>query len=493
MILSREGIINMIRLSSIELVDFKNVEQGTVALSEWEPGGGRLPADIVGIYGQNGSGKTSIIKALSIFKSVLLGYPVNVEAQDCPSRKTGTCSIGVKGYCFAEQQTPIWSFSLLIKLAEGHKGDLRIVGEKLSCKDLRPEAGGRPMRAVFDYSASLEGDSSFSLLPMAAWRSVSSISDRLRTDIAVAQRVSFSSSRSLLFSPEFSAALDLAENIRGDSKAKLPNSAVAALDGPVAATKEIVRCLRYFALKDLAVVSASQQAEAMIDHLSISTHQGDLGELADASFRVDISKPARVSDDHIESLNRTLETIGMVLNSLVPGLQLGMMDLGKLMMDDGAVVHQIEITCTRGDVTVPLRCESEGIKKLVTVLTMLVDVYSKPGSCVAIDEIDSGIFEFLLGELLQVLSEHGRGQLIFTAHNLRPLETVGKARLVFTTTNPRRRYIKFRGTHATNNLRNQYLRAINLGGQAETIYEPTSKFAIDGAFHDASSQVAKGA
>lgn len=43
---------------------------------------------------------------------------------------------------------------------------------------------------------------------------------------------------------------------------------------------------------------------------------------------------------------------------------------------------------------------------------LLIDVYAKPSACVAVDELDSGIFEFLLGELLQVLKEHGRGQLI---------------------------------------------------------------------------------
>lgn len=84
-----------------------------------------------------------------------------------------------------------------------------------------------------------------------------------------------------------------------------------------------------------------------------------------------------------------------------------------------------------------------------------------------------------------MLKEHGRGQLIFTAHNLRPLEILDKGSLYFTTTNPDNRYIKFRGSREKNNLRNQYLRAINLGGQPETVYEPTNSFDIDGAFYDA--------
>lgn len=35
---------------------------------------------------------------------------------------------------------------------------------------------------------------------------------------------------------------------------------------------------------------------------------------------------------------------------------------------------------------------------------------------------NGGIFEYLLGELLNIISEKGKGQLIFTSHNLRPLE-----------------------------------------------------------------------
>ncbi len=62
-----------------------------------------------------------------------------------------------------------------------------------------------------------------------------------------------------------------------------------------------------------------------------------------------------------------------------------------------------------------------GIKKIVSILQLLIVVYNNPSITVAIDELDSGIFESLLGELLNIISEKGKGQLIFTSHNLRPL------------------------------------------------------------------------
>ena len=56
---------------------------------------------------------------------------------------------------------------------------------------------------------------------------------------------------------------------------------------------------------------------------------------------------------------------------------------------------------------------------------------------------------------------------------------------MFTTSNPRNRYVSFKGNRDSNNLRSQYIRAINLGGQPEVVYEPTNKFDIDSAFFEA--------
>ena len=74
-------------------------------------------------------------------------------------------------------------------------------------------------------------------------------------------------------------------------------------------------------------------------------------------------------------------------------------------------------------------------------MQLLIVVYNQPSITVAIDELDAGIFEYLLGELLRIISEKGKGQLIFASHNLRPLETIDRGFVAFTTVNPENRYI----------------------------------------------------
>ena len=112
-------------------------------------------------------------------------------------------------------------------------------------------------------------------------------------------------------------------------------------------------------------------------------------------------------------------------------------------------------------------------------------VYNESSITVAIDELDSGVFEYLLGEILSIISEKGCGQLIFTSHNLRPLETLDRGFIAFTTTNPNNRYIRMTNIKTNNNLRDFYYRDIVLGEQNEPVYETTNNAEIALAFREA--------
>ena len=476
----------MIRLTSIELNGFKNVAHGEVSLSSWKKGDSIPEADIVGIYGQNGSGKTSVIQALKILKSVFVGNSIQQDTADCVSKTSESAEIVVKGVLFDDDQSALTSFVYAMSFIESGKGPM-LLGEKISCKDLdQSDDSHKPdtMRVLFSYSLRNTPPLAYEIKPKEFWHDLMALSEDAKTEMAVSQRLASANFSSLLFSNDF---VTLLHNLSQAAKAKAEKTEAehdwrnSALSMQLS---NVVLSLQLFALTDLAVIGASQYAGPMLNVLRISTHEGETGALADTSFVVDLSQPAKLDAKRLNILRTTVEKMSPVLSALVPGLSLGVISLGKLMNDDGSIVESVEITCTRGKTTVPLRCESEGIKKLVSILTLLIDVYSKPGACVAIDELDAGVFEFLLGEILQVLQNHGRGQLIFTAHNLRPLETLNKGALVFTTTNPDRRYIKFRGSREKSNLRSQYLRAINLGGQPEKVYEPTNAFDIDSAFYD---------
>ncbi|MBR4335497.1 MAG: ATP-binding protein, partial [Clostridia bacterium] len=146
--------------------------------------------------------------------------------------------------------------------------------------------------------------------------------------------------------------------------------------------------------------------------------------------------------------------------------------------------HCFEIVSKRNDQTIPLKYESDGIRRMVSILSLLIAVYNEESFTVAIDEIDSGIFEYLLGEVLAVMSESIKGQFIFTSHNLRALEVLPAKYLCFTTNNPENRFttLPHRGN---SNMRDTYFRKIVLGSDKESVYNSTDRFEIERAFYKA--------
>lgn len=105
--------------------------------------------------------------------------------------------------------------------------------------------------------------------------------------------------------------------------------------------------------------------------------------------------------------------------------------------------------------------------------------YNRESYCLVVDELDSGVYEYLLGELLDAMQDKAKGQLIFTSHNLRPLEVLENDSLMYTTVNPKERYIKTSYIKNTQNKRLSYLRSIKLGGQKERLYHETNIYEIE--------------
>ena len=99
--------------------------------------------------------------------------------------------------------------------------------------------------------------------------------------------------------------------------------------------------------------------------------------------------------------------------------------------------------------------------------------------------MDAGVFEYMLGELLDIFHQGAKGQMIFTSHNLRALEMLNVENIVFSTANEMKRYVHMANVRETNNFRNAYIRAITLGGQSEKLYSETDSLKIARAFRKA--------
>ena len=197
-----------------------------------------------------------------------------------------------------------------------------------------------------------------------------------------------------------------------------------------------------------------------------------------------MNEPTSIPEKDFASFIQSLNAVGIVLNRIVPGIDLSFKDLGIKLANNSEERHYFEIMSRRENTVIPLRYESDGLRRIISILSLLIAVYNDASFTIAIDEIDSGIFEYLLGEILSIMSDSVRGQLIFTSHNLRPLEVVPAKYLCFTTTNPDKRFVKL-PNRGNSNLRDTYFRSIILNTQKEQVYNPTDRHEIEMAFYQA--------
>lgn len=201
-------------------------------------------------------------------------------------------------------------------------------------------------------------------------------------------------------------------------------------------------------------------------------------------MKLPLEQPAVIPAIEFSLARQVIGTINVVLHEIIPGMEIALAPLGNEFTEKGELGVRVQLVRTavkagsNDVIQLPLKYESEGIKKIISILHLFICAYNSPGITLAIDELDSGIYEYLLGELLQIMQKSGLGQLVFTSHNLRPLEMLNSSSIIFTTTNPENRYVRVSNVKPSNNLRLRYFRDITLGSDGEELYQETNSIEI---------------
>ncbi len=465
---------SVVRLSGILIQNFKNVREGYLDFSNRRKD---YRTSILGVYGQNGSGKTALIDALQLLKYLLCGKPVPQEMVDFV-------------HVDAEYATIKYIFD--VNLPEGryeafYEARLKKTDSITGQNTVLEEEGEEPSLAVFGevLSYSFEGKggkirksplidtrTERVFLPASKYESLLGKDLRQEMELLVVKKMAASTSRSFLFSRELLNAVRKQKDVRGE-------------DGELVRHLALLERLVVYGNYELFVINTSNTGIISMNALPLAFKYTDRNHGAVGQIVLPLEAPAVVPAPAVEIVEKVIRNMNIVLEQIVPGLTISVKKMGGQIMENGEVGCQIQLMSQKNSRGIPLKYESEGIKKIISILQLFIAIYNQPSITVAIDELDAGIFEYLLGEMLRILSEKGKGQLIFTSHNLRPLETIDRGFIAFTTTNPSKRYIRMSNIKDSNNLRDFYFRDIVLGEQDEEIYEPTNNAEIAMAFREA--------
>ena len=452
----------VVRLSSLTLKNIKNVKNGTIVMpfaNERKMEYGK--AEILGVYGQNGSGKTAIVDALYFLQSIMLGEELDQSILDYISADSINAEVNAEFNIFEDDILYEVGYHIVLSKMED-----RVVIEREYLNCAINKDGYRTNKNIFmDYQRT-QMDSVFK--PLKRFDELVGKDKEIKMDLIVARKMAEKSNCSYIFGSD-------SREIFFKKNDEFKNYAT------------VIRALFKFALKDLFVIRSSHSGMISANFLlpmAFRIEKEKTGMKGD--FAVPLTKPVILDAERKDILNEIVNQINIVLCTIIPGMSIEVRNYGKQAMDSGEEGWKIELMSNRGGKRIiPIRMESEGIIKIVSILNVLIQAFGNPSICLVIDELDSGIFEYMLGELLDIFNKSAKGQLIFTSHNLRALEMLDKDSIMFSTVNPNNRYIHMKNVKGSNNLRSMYIRSITLGGQEENIYEETDSLKIARAFRKA--------
>ena len=183
-------MVNTVRIQEIEVEDFKNVEYGKISFDSFKKGGIYLDsysADILGLYGQNGSGKTSMVESIDILKVILSGEELDKNVKHLLSYNTNSSSFK---FTFTIQIDAIkymayYSFKLRYN-AEDDKAE--IYEETLKYADINmTDKKISPVKSIIGFNIDEKSNNIFS--PVKSYNLVKKLSEDIRTDLIVYKKL----------------------------------------------------------------------------------------------------------------------------------------------------------------------------------------------------------------------------------------------------------------------------------------------------------------
>lgn len=448
----------IVRIASLKISNIKNVREGQIIMpNAYKKQLSDRTAEVLGLYGQNGSGKTAIIDTLYFLQQIMTGNPLAPELADYIDANASQAEMSVEFDIYSD--TMIYETGYRVILQRRDKG-VELIRETLSAAVNEDDARSDKI-VCMDYQ---RGNREAVFLPREKAETVIAADPENETDLIVARKLAERSNCSYIF---------------GDSSREI---FLREYDGGFRDCGAVIRALYEFALRKLFVIRSTHAAAISANIFLPMAVQG--------GFALPLVEPVVLDEAGKDLLEHLIGQINTVLYTIIPGMRVDIVEDGRQLLDTGEVGHKVELVSVReGIPPIPIRMESEGILKLISILNALIQAFGNPSICLAIDELDAGIFEYMLGELLDIFGKSARGQLIFTSHNLRALEMLDRASVMFSTTNPDRRYIHMNQLADSHNMRDVYLRGITLGGQEEQIYEETDSVRIARAFRKAGRSI----
>lgn len=422
-------------IKSIEIKNFKTIKDSKIEFKR----------NLSAIYGPNGTGKTAIIEILDVMRS----YFTNPFMKDDTLKEKL-----LKGISIGEKNLIIiiifsidkFDYKVLVEFNKLNEEYLYVSREELSLKEANSRKKFKSIARVINSQDLVSPEiyiensvkNNFDILEKSIFKEIEGGAKRFINEFS-----NLSSYLSLIV-----------KYYNYNSKEKELTSFSKELTSVIT---ELLKIQKIFL--NMVIITLKEQALYNLNLLipmNIHTNNAH-GTLAvnygDSKRNIYSEREAKILEDTVKEINSIFSTI-------IPNSKLST-ERKVTSLEGEELKIGVNIYVERDGRKLLLDQESTGVIKLVSLLSIILYYIKDKEAIVVIDEFDIHIFEYLLALFLEKISLYAKGQLIFTAHNLLPMEKLDKESIIISTKDEEKgvKYVYLKGASVTTNLRQKYLRS----------------------------------
>ena len=330
---------SVVRLLEINIQNIKNVKNGKVELlnNNIKKSLKLEAGDVLGIYGQNGSGKTAVVDTLGILKTILSGDSLEKSLKELITVEEKECILFFKFYIETLEKKYIVEYEITIEKIEEK---IQISNEVIKYIQFVDGIWEKKQTLIeVPYNKEI-------IKPKNRFKDILANNEH-KINIKVAEGIARKLNISFIFSSE---ANEIMRNIY-DPK----NDLLVILD-----------ILKKFGKMDLFIVSNKEIGMITLNlllPLKIKRNE------AAGSIPINIGQSENliINEKIFEDVKDTIKEINIVLKTIIPELQLELFEQRRELANENEINIVAELIAVRDKKKIPLRNESEGIKRIIIV------------------------------------------------------------------------------------------------------------------------------
>ena len=430
------------KLKSIELKNFKNISDSKIEFKS---------NNLSGIYGPNGTGKTSIVESLQILQRYFRIEKEFLEEEELIRQIKKVMKIGENVLSIQiELEGEEYRYQFSVSFERDIFDNISVLQEELKEKEI--DNNRKKYRSLISFDNSLKSE-----LPQLIFKEKNSECNKIINEILANQNIK----KQTLYTENTRMNSYLNLILNQVQKSEIEKNGVPEHFTKIFKKINLLRKYIYeiflITLQDQAMFNIGSLIKMNIHVDKVYGEMNAHGELPIFLFSQTNYYPEEIADIII----KTIEQVNGIFETIVSDSKLYCKEEGEKIRENGVKEKALNLYIKKiDDKEIYIENESAGIKKIISILSALVYYIKEENALVVIDELDVHIFEYLLAIILKNISEIAKGQLIFTAHNLSPLERLEKENIVITSIEKEKvNYSYLKNVSKTTNLRQKYIRS----------------------------------